>query len=279
MEAFRPQLGHPFDDAHARRCAGYWAVQLRRQGISDTAEEDLLQEAWRLARARLSSGEVVNPVAFACTVIERIALMRMRRHRNHPEQPLDPATGALSLRPAPDGWLDDLETRMLVEETLRHLERDWNRIRSELTAALGEPERMESIRAAATRATTHLLLQDTGWSIDETLSTCMDAADEWWRVVQEPGESLTTAMERTRKRIARDRPWVSYLTLWVALRWALQSAPTAAPDIARHHLRHVRILLREVRTNEQRRSALERHITRIERAIGGSSEANNRTGG
>ncbi len=260
----------PIDDPRVLHCAEHWAAQLRRQGIVDTDAEDLRQEAWARSRRALATGNVEKPVAFLCKVIERLALMRMRRHRVRPDDPVDPTTGPIAVRAAGDPLMVELTVRMLLDEVLLFLDRHRDEIEAALTEVFGTIRRAESIWAAARLATTHLIVQANNWSIDETLDSSMRLCDPWWCSPRRAGETSKDAAERNRKRIARDRAAVSYIVLLEAMRWVWRGNAAACTELVQHHLRHVQIHLREAKARRQveRLAALERHIADLEGNVG-----------
>lgn len=265
-----PSAADPSDDPGVLHCAEHWAAQLRRQGIVDTDAEDLRQEAWTRSRRALATGEVEKPVAFLCKVIERLALMRMRRQRTRPDHTVDPRTGPLALRPARDPLMVELTVRLLLDEVLLFLDRHRDEIWAAMTEVFGETRRAASVWAAARLATTHLIVQANNWSIDETLDSSMRLCDPWWCDPRGEGETSKDAAERHRKRIARDRALVSYIALLEAMRWVWRGHAAACAELVAHHLRHVQIHVREARARRQveRLAALERHIADIEGHVG-----------
>lgn len=259
-----------FDDPRVRHCAQHWAAQLRRQHIVDTDADDLLQEAWVRAQRALGADDVENPLAFVCTIIERLALMRMRRQRTRRIDSVDPSTGPLAAAVAPDRPLREAMTRLAVDEVLRFLDRHRDQIWTAAIEVFGESRRAESMWAAARLATLHLVVQDNNWTIDETLDASMRQSDDWWRSERRDGETSDEAAERGRKRIARDRPWVSYITLLEAMMWLHLDNRGARAELVAHHLRHIQIHLREAQARRQvkRVAALRKHIAEIESNVG-----------
>jgi len=254
------------NDPRGVRCSEHWAAQLRRQGIVDMDAEDLRQEAWIRSRRALATGDVENQAAFLCEVIKNLALMRMRRHRIRRDETADPTTGPIALHAPADPRMVEVTVRLHLDEVLLFLDRHRDEIWASATEAFGGSKRADSIWAAARLATLHLVVQDNNWSIDETLDASMRQSDDWWRSERRDGETSDEAAERGRKRIARDRPWVSYITLLEAMMWLHLDNRAARAELTRHHLRHLQIHLREAEARRQvtRVAALRKHIAAVE---------------
>jgi len=253
----------PFTNPSVLARARVWGRRLEAQGISDLSAEDLLQEAWRSTHKHLGGVPAEKRPAYLRRTIENCAKMRVRR-RLEPAD--DPMTGRLSTLAADERPYDESETRVLLDDIRRFMHHNRERIQRDVTGIFGPHRRCSALWAASVQAVEHLVAQDLGMAIDELLSMCLRNAHEFWRADRRPDETLQTAMERRRKRAARDTPRISYIALYVVMRWAYGHNPGVCRALARLHLRHIAIAIRECK-NHARKAALRVHLAEVRRAV------------
>jgi hypothetical protein len=268
------RVHHPADDPQVWSCADKWHRNLTQQGISDVGPGDLVHEAWLNARPHLESGKVTRPVPYLCSAVRTAALGRMRRHRQLPVYCADPFESALALRAIHDRSYEEVDAVLSLAQTLQFVADEGPAMWSRLLNSLGSPERPDAVWAAAVCAVKALLSGEVnpdgragGWSLKEVMVRAMQRTDAYWRPEPAPGESMGQALDRLRKRIRRDLPWISYLAVWETLRHAMRDDAEACRAMAAQHNDALQILLREWRSRPDRLAALEAHVTEVRRSM------------
>lgn len=103
--------------------------RLRRLGIPDADVDDAAQEVFVVVARRLDDVEQQRERAFVLGTVARIASMRKRTRRRHPEEP----TEALDDQPGASPNLEELDAGLVAERLVREL---LDRLRTDSRAVL-----------------------------------------------------------------------------------------------------------------------------------------------